>query len=316
MTQKKIQPVVRLLFLVLLTAAALLLLPAVSASSHTAQAKARLNRTSADMVPGYTLKLKVKGTKKPVTWRSRKKRIATVDESGLVTAKRAGTCKIVAKVGGKKLVCKIRVLNPGKTINTEGAMKGIDVSAWQNSINFKKVKRDGIDFVIIRAGHGNSVDSRFARNYRNARKAGLKVGCYWFVTATTQAQVVSQAQKCISTIRGKKFDMPVFVDLESNSQFRQGKAFCSALVASFCGKLKNAGFDDYGWYTSRSFVTRYLTPAISQKKAYCAWIAEHGPRLNYSGYYDIWQYSHTGRVKGIGTYVDLNWYFPNARSEN
>ncbi|MBQ4176741.1 MAG: Ig-like domain-containing protein [Lachnospiraceae bacterium] len=313
MYQKKSQSFFRFLLLLLLTAAALLFLPEVSRESHAAHAKVRLNKDSADMVPGYTLKLKVKGTRKPVTWRSRNRRVAVVDENGLVTAKRAGTCRIIARTGRKKLVCKIRVLNPGSTINTEGAMKGIDVSAWQGSINFKKVKRDGISFVIIRAGHGQSVDSRFAQNYRNARKAGLKVGCYWFVTATTQAQVVSEAQKCIRTISGKRFDMPVFVDIESNSQFRLGKAFCSALVASFCGKLKNAGFDDYGWYTSRSFVPKYLTPAISQKKAYCAWIAEHGPRLNYSDYYDIWQYSHTGRVKGIKTYVDLNWYFPNAR---
>ena len=68
-----------------------------------------------------------------------------------------------------------------------------------------------------------------------------------------------------------------------------------------------------GWYTSRSFVPKYLKNTVSRRKDYTAWIAEHDGKLRYDYKYDIWQYSHTGRVNGINAYVDLNWYFPNGK---
>ena len=304
--------ILRSFLLFMFLTAAVMLLPILLPKTHAAQAKIRLNKTSIHMVPGYTLKLKVKGTEAPVTWRSRKKSVATVDENGVVTGKKPGSCKIIARAGGKKLTCKVRVYNPGSVVNTEGAMHGIDVSIWQGNINFNKVKKDGIDFVIMRAGHGTSVDTKFKRNYKKARKAGLKVGCYWFVTSTSISSLNKQIRMCKKAIKGKKFDMPVFIDIESNSQFSRGKDFCSSLVTGFCDKMLKAGYTT-GWYTSRSFVPKYLHNSVSRNKDYVAWIAEHDSKLRYSYKYDIWQYSHTGRVKGISAYVDLNWYFPNAR---
>ena len=196
-------------------------------------------------------------------------------------------------------------------VNTEGALHGIDVSVYQGKINFKKVKNDGISFVIMRAGHGDSADTRFAYNYKNARKNGLKVGCYWFITATSQEALKRQAKKCLNTIKGKEFDLPVFVDIESYSQFNRGKDFCSALVSNFSEMVKKAGYDQ-GWYTSASFVNKYLSDKVISKSGYMSWVAQHNRRLSYNAPCDIWQYSHTGRVKGISTYVDLNWYFPEA----
>ena len=298
--------------LLLLSAALLLLFPTLLPKTHAAQAKVRLNKESADLVPGYTLQLKVEGTTQPVTWKSGKGRVATVDEHGLVTGCDPGTCRIFARVAGKKLVCRVRVYDPGDAINTEGAMHGIDVSIWQGTINFKKVKSDGIDFVIMRAGHGNAVDTKFKQNYRKAKAAGLKVGCYWFVTATTQSQLKKEIRRCMKAIKGKTFDMPVFIDIESNSQFRKGKELCSSLVTGFCDRMSRLGYP-VGWYTSRSFIPKYLKNEVSRNTAYVAWVAEHDDKLRYSYPYDIWQYSHTGRVNGINAYVDLNWYFPNAR---
>ncbi len=302
------------LLLILVLAAAVLLLPSLLPHAHTAEAGVRLNKTSADMIPGYKVQLKVKGTSAAVTWRSGKKSVASVDKSGLVTAIRPGTCKITARTGSKKLTCKIRVYNPGDAVNTEGALHGVDVSVWQGTIDFKKVKKDGIDFVIMRAGHGSAADTKFKQNYKKAKKAGLKVGCYWFVTATSLSQLKREIRLCKKAIKGKSFDMPVFIDIESYSQFRKGKTFCSSLVSGFCEEMIKAGFTT-GWYTSRSFVPKYLKNSISRNKNYTAWIAEHDSRLRYDFKYDIWQYSHTGRVSGINAYVDLNWYFPNARKE-
>lgn len=294
--------------------AAVMMLPVLLPHAHAAQAKVSLNKTSIHLVPGYSRQLRIDGTDEPVTWRSRNSNVASVDEKGTVTGVKPGSCKIIARVSGKKYSCKVQVFNPGKVVDTKGAMHGIDVSIWQGSIDFEKVKEDGIDFVIMRAGHGTSVDTKFKRNYKNAKKAGLKIGCYWFVTSTTPVSLKKQIKLCKKAIKGKTFDMPVFIDIESNSQFRKGKEFCSSLVTGFCDKIIKAGFTT-GWYTSRSFIPKYLYDTVSRNEDYVAWIAEHDSKLRYSYKYDIWQYSHTGRIDGINAYVDLNWYFPNGRKK-
>ena len=69
----------------------------------------KLNKTKHTMVAGQSYNLKVKGTKKKVTWSSTNKKVATVSKTGVVKAKKAGNATIKAKVGGTTLKCKILV---------------------------------------------------------------------------------------------------------------------------------------------------------------------------------------------------------------
>lgn len=78
-------------------------------SSVQAQAAPKLNRKSATITVGKTVKLKVKGTKKKVKWSSTKKSVCTVSKSGLVKGKKAGTAVIKAKVAKKTLKCTVKV---------------------------------------------------------------------------------------------------------------------------------------------------------------------------------------------------------------
>lgn len=82
------------------------------------QAKAatmKLNTTKKTLVIGKTYKLKVKNATKTVRWTSSNPKIACVSAKGLVTAKRAGTTTITAKVGKKKLTCKVTVITMQKS---------------------------------------------------------------------------------------------------------------------------------------------------------------------------------------------------------
>ena len=95
--------------------------------------------------------------------------------------------------------------------------KGIDVSQYQQNIDFKKVKASGVDFVIIRAGFGkyaNQKDPYFESHYKAAKAAGLKVGAYWYSYAATVAEAKAEAQTCINAIKGKTFEYPIYFDLE------------------------------------------------------------------------------------------------------
>ena len=73
-------------------------------------ATVKLSNTKKTMTIGSTYRLKVKNTKKTVKWTSSNPRVATVSSKGLVTAKKKGTTTITAKVGKKKLTCKVTVI--------------------------------------------------------------------------------------------------------------------------------------------------------------------------------------------------------------
>ena len=143
-------------------------------------------------------------------------------------------------------------------------MKGIDVSKWQGNIDFNRVAKKGIEFVIIRAGYGKVLsqkDPYFERNYKNARAAGLKVGAYWYSYATTVADAKLEAETCLKVIEGKQFEFPIYFDLEEKKQFALGKSACSNLVKTFCDMLENAGYFA-GLYISHSLLQASFSAAV------------------------------------------------------
>ena len=71
------------------------------------------------------------------------------------------------------------------TSNGMPQYEGIDVSDWQGYIDYKEVADSGIQIVYIKASQGSNIkDPYFDINYENAKKNGLKVGFYHFLTAT------------------------------------------------------------------------------------------------------------------------------------
>lgn len=97
---------------------------------------------------------------------------------------------------------------------------GIDVSTHQGEIDWSAVAESGVEFAIIRAGYrGSSVgelyeDECFSYNYRKAKKAGLRVGVYFFSQAISEQEAVEEAQFLCKLLKGKKLDLPVFYDWE------------------------------------------------------------------------------------------------------
>ena len=94
--------------------------------------------------------------------------------------------------------------------------KGIDVSEWQGNIDFAKVKEAGKEIVYIRAGQGFSYkDAKFERNYEQAKKNGLKIGVYHYVTARSVEDAKIQAKFFASLISNKQIDCKLAMDFES-----------------------------------------------------------------------------------------------------
>ena len=190
------------------------------------------------------------------------------------------------------------------------AVHGIDISQWQGyNVDFKKIKAAGVKFVMLRAGYGRYIsqkDPTFEGNYARAKAAGLDVGVYWYSYAMNASEAKAEAETCIEAIKNKKFEYPIFFDLEEGKQFALGKNVCSAMVEAFCDRLEKAGYFA-GLYMSRSPLTQYITPNVQKK--YTLWVAEYGSKCNYGGSIGIWQNSSTWKVAGINGNVDHNYAY-------
>ena len=189
-------------------------------------------------------------------------------------------------------------------------IKGIDISSWQGNIDFGKVKASGIDFVIIRAGFGRETsqkDNCFEQNYSAAKAAGLDVGAYWYSYADSDEDAVREAKACMKVIKGKKFEYPIYFDLEEQNQFAKGRNFCDSVIKAFCGELEKNGYLA-GLYCSTYYLNNYISNAIAGK--YALWVAQYNYRCTYTANkYGIWQYSSEGRINGISGNVDMDYCY-------
>lgn len=185
-------------------------------------------------------------------------------------------------------------------------MKGIDVSVHNGAIDWKKVKADGVEFAILRAGYGrvaSQKDARFEENYAGAKAAGIPVGAYWYSYAMSEDEARLEADVFLSVIKGKQFEMPVYFDLEEKKQFDLGKDRVSAIMRAFLKKVESAGYF-VGLYGSASSLTTHTADDI--KSRYTIWLAHWCDRTSYTGAYGIWQHSEKGSVDGINGNVDLD----------
>ena len=188
-------------------------------------------------------------------------------------------------------------------------LKGIDVSVWQEKIDWKKVKASGIKFAIIRSGYvkkGTSMtvrDKYFDENYKKAREVGMPIGSYWYAYAKTPKQAKVEALACLSIIKGHKFEWPIYYDVEDPDMRSAGKKAVSAASRTFCDILKKHKFY-CGFYSSASF---YIFFEDDLKNNYPICVAHYGVKKpRYEGKWGIWQHSSKGRVNGIKGNVDMD----------
>lgn len=187
------------------------------------------------------------------------------------------------------------------------SMKGIDVSKHQGNVNWSHVKADGVKFAIIRAGCGKEAyqkDIQFENNYAGCKSNGIPVGVYWYSYATTPDEARKEAAVCLSIIKGKTFEYPVYFDIEEPSVLAKGKAACTAIAKAFLEAVEQAGYF-VGIYSSKVHLENCITEELRAR--YAVWVAHYGvDKTTYHGQYGIWQKSSTGKVYGISGNVDVN----------
>lgn len=185
---------------------------------------------------------------------------------------------------------------------------GIDISKHNGAINWAMVKTSGkANFAVLRAGYGRLVsqkDAQFEANYKGTKSVGVPIGAYWYSYALSEDEARAEADACLSVLKGKQFEYPIYYDIEEEKTLTMGKARVSAIARAFCEKMEKAGYF-VGIYMSASPLTNLITDELRNR--YAVWVAHvNVQKPAYSGAYGMWQYSWKGKVSGISGDVDLD----------
>lgn len=195
---------------------------------------------------------------------------------------------------------------------------GIDVSEYQKSIDWKAVKADGVDFVILRVGFrgwGSGTmwrDAKFDEHYAGAKAAGLQVGVYFFSQSINEQEAIDEASFVLEAIKGKNIDGPIAYDIEgaSDPNARTNDPSITNqtrtdMCIAFCDTIKAAGYvPQVCTYLGYAYYNLYMT----QLTAYQTWIAHYGVAgvTSYKYPFKMWQFTSTGKVNGISGNVDID----------
>lgn len=198
------------------------------------------------------------------------------------------------------------------------ARTGIDVSYYQKDIDWQAVAADGIEFAILRVGYrgytegGLFPDQTFARNLQGALDAGLEIGVYFFSQAITPEEAEEEAEYVLAALDGREIAGPVVFDWEPITSGKDARTdgldgeTLTRCAAAFCAKIQRAGLRPAVYFNQSQGYLRY---DLRELTSYSLWLAEYDSKPDFFYHFDLWQYSHTGRVDGIEGNVDLDLDF-------
>ena len=191
---------------------------------------------------------------------------------------------------------------------------GIDVSRFQGSIDWEKVKKAGVDFAIIRAGLRGTTEGKllsddyFVDNVEGAIENDIDVGVYFYSQAVNEEEAKEEVQIILDLIEPYDIKYPVVIDIESaeSDTARTAKLTTDeyeTVAKTFCEMVKQAGYTPMIYGNVKSFTL--LMDAVDVDD-YDIWIAYYGLPMYYPYHFNMWQYTSSGRIDGIDGDVDLN----------
>lgn len=198
--------------------------------------------------------------------------------------------------------------------------RGIDISVWQGNIDAGQIKNSGIDFVIIREGYRQAIDSKFFDNVRKCKEVGLAVmGVYHFSYALNTEQAKQEARAAVANLQraGLGKDTIVFFDFEYDTVTKAaaagvklGKTECNSHTKAFCETVESLGYRA-GIYFNIDYYRNWYDHALLDQ--YIKWLADWTGEADYPC--DFHQYTSKGSVPGISGNVDMNYYYEKEDKE-
>lgn len=184
---------------------------------------------------------------------------------------------------------------------------GIHLDKSSGDVDFAKLKKEGIEYVIIRLGARGyqngaiSIDDKYAQYIADAQAEGLEVGLSFYSQAITAAEAVEEANTVLTYIGENKITYPIVFDMEvvSNDMSRvgtQSKMTLTGVADAFCQTIKNAGFTPM-IYGDKYWLLRRLD--LTKLSAYDIWLSQEEETPDYPYRFAMWEYTKSGEIKGV-----------------
>lgn len=193
---------------------------------------------------------------------------------------------------------------------------GIDTSRWQGDFDFAEAKANkGVEFAILKIGGGDAglyKDIQFENSYRKCVECGLDKGAYFFGHAMNMAEAEKEAEYLISLLKGKRFEYPIFYDVEAD-MLNIGKELLTNVIKHVLIALEMAGYWA-GLYGSADNIQYYADD--TQLTRWSHWIASYSaeaPTVNSGSELQMWQFGgSTNKIRNNiinGVVVDQNYCY-------
>lgn len=196
----------------------------------------------------------------------------------------------------------------------------IDVSTFNTITDYAAAAKE-VDGVLIRCGvtfWGNFVpseDKSFRKHFNGFKATGIPIGVYYYGVARNADEAKIEAEKCIDILKGLKFELPVYYDVEDpNRQAGISKEELTEVIDTFCSTLEDAGYFS-GFYTMVSWAqTKLDYPTLA--KRYASWIAwvSGDPATKLEPDPAAWQFTWKAFIPGITGDVDRNYFYKDYAS--
>lgn len=242
-----------------------------------------------------------------ISWSSADPSVAAVNADGTVVGVAPGKTQILVSVDTVTTSVNVTV--------TDCQLNGIDVSKWQQAIDWETVKASGIRFAMLRLAHGTSKDIQFENYYTGAKEQGIPVGIYCYTLAKSVDEGIEEANTLLEMLDGKQLDYPIALDLESENQIKNmNKAARTELILAYKQIIEEAGYQ-FVVYANLNWLNNYIDQTKLEEEDVDIWIARYcsqslGHRYEGGGNVRMWQYSSTGQVDGIldayGRYINVD----------
>ena len=201
--------------------------------------------------------------------------------------------------------------------DNESLHRGVDVSEWQGKIDWEAVKNDGVEFVFVRVGargYGSSgkmmEDKYYKTNIQGALNAGLKVGVYVFSQAITPEEAVEEAKFLLDRIGDYDISLPLVFDYEyAGNPGRLEAAELTKKEATDIWHAFEAAVEAKGYQATLYANKYFLNNQLNAKDIDSVWLAHYIVETDYTGNYEFWQFTSSGKVKGIAGKADLDFWF-------
>ncbi len=203
-------------------------------------------------------------------------------------------------------------------------VEGVDISEHNGDVDWTALAKSA-KFAFIRVGYRGYTDGELhadktaKENLKAARKAGVPVGVYFFSQATTEEEAREEAQFVLEAVRFAKVELPLIIDYEYGYnadgehagrlyEANVSKKDATQALTAFCNTVTADGYTAGVYANSHFYISKF--DASSLPKGTLRWVADYNSAVTYTGDFDIWQYSKSGKIDGNGSkYIDLDrWY--------